>query len=55
MSRFMCVVCDWTYDEDAGYPDDMIPVGTKWDALKENFECPECGTSKEDFEEIVNG
>lgn len=49
----MCVVCDWVYDEKEGYPDDQIPAGTKWEDLHEDFECPECGVSKEDFEEIV--
>ncbi|MCH9789615.1 MAG: rubredoxin [Planctomycetes bacterium] len=29
--------------------------GTPWDAVPEDFICPECGVSKEDFEMIEVG
>lgn len=51
MRKYLCVVCDWVYDEAVGCPEEGIPAGTKWeDVDDEYFECPECGVSKEDFE-----
>ena len=53
MKRYICVVCDWIYDEELGFPEDGIEPGTKWEDIDdEYFECPECGVSKEDFELI---
>jgi rubredoxin len=40
------------YDEAAGIPEDGIAPGTSWDDIPEDWECPECGVSKADFEMI---
>ncbi len=52
---FECVVCQLTYDEEKGLPELGIPPGTKWDDLPEDFECPDCGTNKEDFSILYYG
>ncbi len=52
MAQYECIVCGWVYDEEKGDPDSGIAAGTKWDALPDDWVCPMCGASKEDFELI---
>jgi rubredoxin len=52
MRKWQCIVCGYVYDEAAGIPEDGIAPGTSWDAIPEDWECPECGVSKADFEMI---
>ncbi len=52
MKKYMCLVCGWIYDEEAGWPEDGIEPGTKWDDIPENWLCPECGVTKTDFEMV---
>jgi rubredoxin len=40
------------YEEAAGIPEDGIAPGTSWDDIPDDWECPECGVSKADFEMI---
>ena len=47
--KYVCEVCGWVYDEEEGYPDGGIPAGTKWEDLPEDFECPLCGVTKDQF------
>lgn len=49
---YMCLICGFIYDEEAGSPDEGIPPGTKWDDVPMNWTCPECGARKEDFEMV---
>ncbi len=48
----MCVVCGYIYDEAVGVPDEDIPAGTRWEDVPETWTCPDCGTTKDDFEMI---
>jgi len=48
--KYMCIVCGWIYDEQAGAPDHGIPPGTRWEELPLNWTCPDCGAAKGDFE-----
>lgn len=48
--KYECVVCGFIYDEAEGLPDDGIPAGTRFEDLPDDWECPDCGISKEDFE-----
>ncbi len=52
MKKYKCIVCDFIYDEAAGIPDEGIPAGTKWEDIPNDWECPDCGTSKDDFEMV---
>lgn len=47
--KYVCEVCGWVYDEDAGDPDNGIAPGTKFEDLPENFECPLCSVGKDMF------
>ncbi len=48
--KYECVICGFIYDEAEGLPDDGIPPGTRWADLPEDWECPDCGISKSDFD-----
>ncbi|WP_226660803.1 FAD-dependent oxidoreductase [Microbulbifer aggregans] len=47
-----CLVCGWVYDESKGAPEDGIPPGTRWEDVPSDWQCPECGVGKDDFEMI---
>ncbi len=46
---YICDVCGYVYDEDAGDPENGIAPGTKWKDVPEDFECPLCGVGKDQF------
>jgi len=48
--KFECIICGFIYDEAEGLPDDGIPPGTRWQAIPEDWECPDCGIAKSEFE-----
>lgn len=48
--KYICVICGFIYDEALGWPEDNIEPGTLWEEVPENWFCPDCGASKEDFE-----
>ena len=49
---WMCLICGWVYDEEAGLPDENIAPGTRWGDVPANWTCPECGAPKADFEMV---
>lgn len=46
---YVCNVCGWTYDEEAGDAECGIAAGTRWEEIAEDFECPVCSVGKEEF------
>lgn len=52
MKQYMCVICGFIYDEAKGWPDDNIASGTKWEDVPDDWICPECGATKQDFEMV---
>ncbi len=52
MKTYQCIVCGYIYDEAKGIPEDGIPAGTLWDDVPEDWECPDCGVAKADFEMV---
>ena len=50
MKKFVCALCGYEYDVKTGDPDNGIEPGTLWEDLDDDFECPECGVSKDEFE-----
>ena len=55
MRKWQCIACGWIYDEALGYDEEDMAPGTRWEDVPEDFVCPECGVSKEDFEMIEIG
>ena len=50
MRKWQCVICGFIYDEAEGLEDEGIAPGTQWEDIPEDFSCPECSSTKEDFE-----
>jgi rubredoxin len=50
--KWRCLICDYEYDEAVGAPDDGIPAGTRWEDVPEDWTCPDCGASKDDFQMV---
>ena len=55
MKAYMCVICGFIYEEEKGHPESGIEPGTKWEDVPLNWQCPDCGAGKEDFEMIEIG
>jgi rubredoxin len=47
--KFQCYFCGFLYDEALGLPDAGIPPGTSWDAIPQDWICPDCGAAKSDM------
>ena len=52
MDRYKCTICGYIYDPELGDPDSKIPPGTPWEKLPEDWVCPVCGATKEDFRKV---
>ncbi len=50
MAKYVCSVCGYVYNPAEGDPDNGIKPGTAFEDLPEDWECPECGAAKDDFE-----
>ena len=49
--KYVGDICGFQYDEAAGDPDNNIAPGTKWEDLPDDFTCPLCGATKDQFSE----
>jgi rubredoxin len=52
MKKWQCIICGFIYDEAEGLPESGIAQGTTWSDIPEDWECPDCGAVKEDFEMV---
>ena len=52
MKKWQCAVCDWIYDEEKGAPDEDIAPGTQWEDVPDDWACPDCGATKDEFDMI---
>lgn len=52
MKKYICTVCHWTYDPAVGDPDGGIAPGTAFEDIPDDWVCPICGVTKEDFEPV---
>ena len=48
--KWQCMLCAFVYDEAEGMPHDGIAPGTPWEDVPETWFCPDCSSSKSDFE-----
>ncbi|MES2259545.1 MAG: FAD-dependent oxidoreductase [Pseudomonadota bacterium] len=55
MKKWLCVICGLIYDEAAGWPQDGIAAGTRWEDVPPDWVCPDCKVGKSDFEMIEIG
>ncbi|MGB9776526.1 MAG: rubredoxin [Anaerolineae bacterium] len=52
MEKWECMVCGYIYDPAQGDPSRGIPPGTPFEALPEDWSCPDCGATKDMFEKV---
>lgn len=52
MSKWRCVLCNYIYDPAVGDPDGGIAPGTAFTSIPDEWVCPLCGATKDDFEEV---
>jgi rubredoxin len=50
--KYKCSVCGYVYDPEQGDPDGDISPGTAFENLPDDWQCPVCGASKDEFEKI---
>jgi flavin reductase (DIM6/NTAB) family NADH-FMN oxidoreductase RutF/rubredoxin len=50
MGKYKCTICGYIYDPEIGDPDSGIKPGTSFEVLPDNWVCPICGASKDQFE-----
>jgi rubredoxin len=51
--KWQCTLCSFVYDEAVGMPEENIPAGTRWEDVPDTWSCPDCSTSKSDFEMVA--
>ncbi|MFW6120463.1 MAG: rubredoxin [Petrotogales bacterium] len=52
MQKYRCIVCGYIYDPELGDPDNGVEPGTSFDELPEDWVCPLCGASQDEFEPV---
>ena len=52
MNKYECIACGYIYDPELGDPSQDIPAGTAFEDLPDDWVCPDCGASKDQFEKI---
>ena len=50
MDKYVCMVCGYVYDPADGDPDNGVEPGTAFADLPDDWTCPVCGASKDQFE-----
>jgi rubredoxin len=52
MDKYVCNMCGYTYDPEEGDPENGIEPGTQFKDLPDDWQCPMCGASKDDFMKV---
>jgi len=50
MDRYICLACDYVYDPAIGDPEGGVAPGTPFEDIPDDWDCPQCGVSKEEFD-----
>lgn len=50
MKEYTCTLCGYVYSEADGDPDNGVAPGTKWEDVPDDWVCPLCGATKDQFE-----
>jgi rubredoxin len=54
MEKWQCLLCGYIYDPAVGDPTQGIAPGTAFESLPLDWECPDCGASKDEFEKMAD-
>ncbi len=49
--KYICPTCSYVYDPQEGDPDSGIAPGTSFEDIPDDWSCPLCGVSKDEFEQ----
>jgi len=49
MKKYVCDVCGYIYDPEAGDPDNGVGPGTAFENVPDDWVCPVCGADKDQF------
>jgi flavin reductase (DIM6/NTAB) family NADH-FMN oxidoreductase RutF/rubredoxin len=52
MKKYKCLICGYIYDPAIGDPDNGVEAGTAFEDLPDDWVCPECGATKDNFEPV---
>ena len=52
MKKYKCLMCGYIYDPAVGDPDNGVEAGTAFEDLPDDWVCPDCGASKDEFEPV---
>ncbi|UCH32101.1 MAG: rubredoxin [Candidatus Bathyarchaeota archaeon] len=52
MTKWRCLVCGYIYDPEEGDSESGIDPGTPFKELPDDWICPVCGASKDQFERV---
>lgn len=50
MKKYRCIPCGYIYDPEVGDPDGGIAPGTAFEDIPDDWQCPICFVSKDEFE-----
>ncbi len=50
MDKYVCNVCGYVYGPEEGDQGAGVEPGTRFEDLPNDWECPVCGASKDEFE-----
>jgi rubredoxin len=50
MDNYVCSVCGYVYDPEAGDEGQGVSPGTSFEDLPDDWVCPVCGVGKDQFE-----
>jgi rubredoxin len=52
MDKWVCTICGYIYDPAKGDRESGVKPGTAFEALPDDWVCPDCGAPKSDFEKM---
>lgn len=52
MDKYECTVCGYVYDPEEGDPENGVEPGTAFADIPDDWTCPVCGASKDQFEKV---
>lgn len=53
MDKWECLLCGYVYDPEEGDASQDVAPGTSFEDLPDDWVCPDCGASKDDFAKVA--